>query len=217
MVPIDPPKIARWLLNHFGCSPNNDAVIGDLDERYRRGRSNMWYWRQVFIAFVAGLWSEIRSNKVLALRAVVMGRATFLVYIVMLLTILNHVSALLSAFINSALLSGPTGLGDLNRYLHIQERFFLFRMPWALSLVIFIGMLCAGYAVAGFIVARLHRPHDRAMVLAFAASQALLTALSFGRNNSFVLGVFGLVSTLWGAGLLSSPNQGSGLRMSNQA
>lgn len=35
-----PPKIARWLLNHFGCSPNNDAVIGDLDEKYRHGCSD---------------------------------------------------------------------------------------------------------------------------------------------------------------------------------
>jgi hypothetical protein len=26
-------KLAKWLLNHFGCSPNNDAIIGDLDER----------------------------------------------------------------------------------------------------------------------------------------------------------------------------------------
>ena len=32
-----PAKAAKWLLNHMGCSPNNAAVIGDLDERYRSG------------------------------------------------------------------------------------------------------------------------------------------------------------------------------------
>jgi len=63
MVPNDPPKMARWLLSHFGCSPNNDAVIGDLDERYRAGgRSAAWYWRQVFIAGVVGFHKQIRSG-----------------------------------------------------------------------------------------------------------------------------------------------------------
>ena len=26
-----PPRIASWLLRHFGSSPNNDAVMGDLN------------------------------------------------------------------------------------------------------------------------------------------------------------------------------------------
>jgi len=205
-----PPAFARWLLNHFSCSPNNEAVIGDLDERYRQGRSDLWYWQQVFIAIVAGLFSHMRGHKTLVLSAVVMGWASFLVYMLILFTILSHANALLSAIINSTLMSGPTELGDLNRYFHIQERFFLFRVPWTLALAAFIGMLCTGYAIAGSIVARLHRPHHRAMVLAFVASQALLTVLSFGRNNSIVLGVFGLVSTLWGGGLLGNRTEGSG-------
>ena len=25
---MQPPTIARWLLNHFGCSPNNESIIG---------------------------------------------------------------------------------------------------------------------------------------------------------------------------------------------
>lgn len=29
-----PPRIARWLLSHFGCSPNNAAIVGDLDEQF---------------------------------------------------------------------------------------------------------------------------------------------------------------------------------------
>ena len=36
-----PPKLAHWLLDHFGCSPNNEAVIGDLDERYESSASGM--------------------------------------------------------------------------------------------------------------------------------------------------------------------------------
>ena len=39
-----PPQIANWLLRHFGSSPNNDAVIGDLNERYRQGKRRKIEW-----------------------------------------------------------------------------------------------------------------------------------------------------------------------------
>src|SRR5262249_3227875 len=45
MLSTHPPRLARWLLNHFGCSPNNEALIGDLDEQYRKRHSRRWYWR----------------------------------------------------------------------------------------------------------------------------------------------------------------------------
>jgi len=68
-----PPKAAAWLLRHFGCSPNNDAVIGDLDERYRQGRSALWYWRQALLAIVMSFCKEIWSHKPLAIRALLVG------------------------------------------------------------------------------------------------------------------------------------------------
>jgi hypothetical protein len=49
----EPPKVVRWLLGHLGSSPNNGAIIGDLDERYRLGRSRLWYWRQVLLALAS--------------------------------------------------------------------------------------------------------------------------------------------------------------------
>jgi hypothetical protein len=53
------PAVAKWLLRHFGCGPNNVAVIGDLDERYQNGRGPAWYWRQVLYTIVQSLLSEI--------------------------------------------------------------------------------------------------------------------------------------------------------------
>src|ERR1700688_971588 len=70
---VEPPKVARWMLSHFGCSPNNATVIGDLDERYRIGHSAAWYWRQVATAIVVGFFKEISSHKVRALIAVLTG------------------------------------------------------------------------------------------------------------------------------------------------
>src|SRR6185369_13627042 len=70
---MEPPKSARWFLQHLGCSPNNTAVIGDLDERYRHGRSRTWYWSQVVKAIAIGLVQEVRLHKLNAVRAIVTG------------------------------------------------------------------------------------------------------------------------------------------------
>src|SRR6266566_4775556 len=47
-----PPRLATWLLRHFGSSPNMDAIVGDLNEQYRQGRSRGWCWMQVLIAIL---------------------------------------------------------------------------------------------------------------------------------------------------------------------
>lgn len=68
-----PPRLATWLLKHFGCSPNNPSVIGDLNERYRQSRSYLWYWRQAVLAIVVSFFKEVWSHKLLAMRALLIG------------------------------------------------------------------------------------------------------------------------------------------------
>jgi hypothetical protein len=62
-----PPHIAAWLLRHFGCSPNNDAIIGDLSEHYRQGGSRIWYWKQALLAVHAAWFDGIRAHKISAI------------------------------------------------------------------------------------------------------------------------------------------------------
>ena len=64
--------IATWLFERLGLDV---ALIGDLLEECERGRSAIWYWRQVLIAVWIGIWVAIREHKVLALRAVATGFA----------------------------------------------------------------------------------------------------------------------------------------------
>jgi len=45
-----PPRIARALLKAFGNDSNSDAILGDLAERFRTGKSRAWYWKEVLIA-----------------------------------------------------------------------------------------------------------------------------------------------------------------------
>jgi hypothetical protein len=69
----------------LGSSPNNDVVIGDLNERYQRGCSYWWYLRQVLLAITIQRWRQVRTTSGGYMRrtitvgsAVIMGLFLFL-------------------------------------------------------------------------------------------------------------------------------------------
>jgi len=70
---IRPPKLALWILKSFGCSPNNEAVIGDLVEQYHQRQSPTWFWKQSLIAVASGFYEEAFANKLLMLGAILVG------------------------------------------------------------------------------------------------------------------------------------------------
>jgi hypothetical protein len=39
--------LATWILEHLTYGTHKEAIVGDLLEELRRGRSARWYWRQV--------------------------------------------------------------------------------------------------------------------------------------------------------------------------
>jgi len=45
-----PPRLAAWILKHFGPELNQEALTGDLNEALQQGRPKGWYWRQVVAA-----------------------------------------------------------------------------------------------------------------------------------------------------------------------
>jgi hypothetical protein len=44
--------MAVWLLKQWASPYQREALLGDLLEMYRAGRSRMWYWRQVMAALM---------------------------------------------------------------------------------------------------------------------------------------------------------------------
>jgi hypothetical protein len=68
---------------------------------------------------------------------------------------------------------------------------------------VFISGILVAYTSAGALIARLYRPHDRAMTLAFVMSQLTFVLFNSGRTDNVFFGVAGVICTLFGAGFLS--------------
>jgi hypothetical protein len=58
----EPPFIATWILERLTPGNSNDALLGDLLEEFRSGRSAGWYWRQVLAAVANGCFREMRVH-----------------------------------------------------------------------------------------------------------------------------------------------------------
>jgi hypothetical protein len=47
-----PPRLATWLLRHFGPTYRRESLVGDLLEEYQSQRTRGWYWRQTGAALL---------------------------------------------------------------------------------------------------------------------------------------------------------------------
>src|SRR5438128_2262813 len=152
MTSKQPPRIATWMLKHFGSGPDNDALLGDLAEQYRRRDSAMWYWRQAMKAIPVSLFKEIRGHKGIAARALLMGFGMWLLYIVLIFF------PLISRFplpieprdsIGTAwtALSAPVGVQT--------------QLTRLLSLIFAVALPLIVWAVCGWLVARIYRGQQR--------------------------------------------------------
>jgi hypothetical protein len=65
-----------WLIERLVSTPHRDAMIGDLIEQSRRGRSEMWWARQACAIIVGSLAREIAHHRGLAASALLVGCAT---------------------------------------------------------------------------------------------------------------------------------------------
>jgi hypothetical protein len=56
------PALALWLLRHACPGRDNEALTGDLLERFHEGRSRAWFWKQVVVAIAVGILVECRRR-----------------------------------------------------------------------------------------------------------------------------------------------------------
>lgn len=66
---IQPPSLAKWMIEHWMPSKRNQEIAGDLAEEFLAGRSAGWYWWQVLTAVTIGWLRELGAHALLILAA----------------------------------------------------------------------------------------------------------------------------------------------------
>jgi hypothetical protein len=75
--PTNPPSLPTKLLELLVPERTSEALLGDLIEQYHSGRSRRWYWQQALLALVISAGRDVRTRKLQAVRAVIVGYLTF--------------------------------------------------------------------------------------------------------------------------------------------
>jgi len=139
----EPPAIAEWILEHIYFGYTNDALIGDLQEAFKlQGRSQWWYWRQVFVAIFLAFSRELRAHWLVALRAI--GIGLFVSY-------------------------GAQMLGH-EALVKLHHKITPLAGAQAFAVLAWIGNSFFCGLVSGSIVGLFHRRHRNTMLLVFAAA-----------------------------------------------
>ena len=154
MSTLQPPRLASWLLQHLAPGPHPESLLGDLIEQYRDGRSAAWYWRQTLTAILVGVTRDIRTHKLLAIRAVAVG---WVLYVVSSFPV-NLLSGTIRVWTVGWLVD--TG--------HYSFGWLFWSRRLTDTLLVFTAC-----AISGWLVARLHRSHPAAMVFLYGASVLL--------------------------------------------
>jgi hypothetical protein len=146
-----PPRAAAWLLDCF--VGRNQALIGDIAEEYRTGRTQLWFWRQTVMAALRSTFAEIQSHWILALRAAIFGGVFLFCFNYCIVRPFGQFYTDVMWNVDPILVSGG----------------WSFRTLLFITFLPDVPVLCLGFAVGSWIVARLHRPYKAAFTLMNAA------------------------------------------------
>lgn len=163
------PRLATWLLRHFGSSVHIESVIGDLSERYNHDHSSFWFWRQALAAIVILAIKDVRRHKILTLRALMIAWAV-------VLTGYGPLYLVVKKFYTFERVR--TLMGTPNNLHEFDHQFWIFLM--GALLLMLMGNLLIG-TLSGWLVARLHRAIGRAGVLVVAMSVVVSGLVLFPR------------------------------------
>jgi hypothetical protein len=154
-----PPRLADRLLTRLLPTSRTETLVGDLHEQYQRGRSRGWYWRQVIEVFVLSLARDLRSHKLLTLRALALGWAMLM---------------LCNRFVLQP-------LSRIDRWL-FQTGLISHYVAWdGLVLAVFDALLVALVgAVCGWVVGWAHRACSAPIAFAFALSVGVYVTAGLG-------------------------------------
>ncbi len=144
-------RLASWILQRLAGGPQRESLIGDLDEQRARGRSPLWYWRQVISAIMVGVASDLGDHKLLAAGSAGLSFAIAFAW----------VQSTLALYVWTS----ETWLNTLVGNFRDSGLLFAFWHPFSGGLTL---IWCVGSGAIGWVMARWSRP---AMLVAAAMSQ----------------------------------------------
>ena len=198
MTPKRPPRIATWMLKHFGCGPNINVILGDLEEQYQLNDGALRYWRQALLAIPVGHFKELRNHAWNAAASVMTGWALWYLCVV---TIFPGLSNFLfgSGLRPEIELSHPIGSAWTILWTPIKLPVVInqpFLYAYSVLMPLIAWAICARMVriVGGIdfdrtedrtrkwarLAVRIHRDRQTSVVLLFAASTLLLNLLVIG-------------------------------------
>jgi hypothetical protein len=160
MTALQPPRLATSLLERLGV---DEALVGDLIERFQHRRSRFWYWRQALFAILADSLGRIREHPLLIVRGVALGAA--LIWFLRWST--GPLSIWFGVFVWNWTIEHEL---DVLRVLIFQPSGWPLAVVWAALL----------WPLAGWLVARTHRPQGLPVVIALATTHVLFYWLHNG-------------------------------------
>lgn len=149
MTTRSPPRLATWLLEGLGSGGRVEELIGDLTEQFTAGRSRLWYWRQAGGALALDLLRTLRIHGLSFIAAVLVGYALTSLWV--------FANNLAFAALYQSLDARPQP-----RTVDMLMRFLGVRAAQASDTILTF--------VSAWLVMRIHRAHQRAVLLTFAAA-----------------------------------------------
>ena len=146
MTARSPPRLATWLLAELSSSGRLEELIGDLSEQFAAGRSHLWYWHQASGALLLDLGQSLRTHGRSFLCAVLAGYALTSIWV----------------FANGVVFGPLYQSLDASAHPDSLMRFLGLRAAQAsTTLLVF---------VSAWLVMRIHRAHQRAVLVTFVAA-----------------------------------------------
>jgi hypothetical protein len=157
-----PPRVALSLLRRWTSGPRRESLVGDLIEQHAQGRSRLWFWRQTGQAVLCHAVDDARLHVAFVARAIVVS-----LVLIPALTLIPHA------------LYQEVGRSVWNwSVAHAFDNFRVLwfgRPRWPTPPLMFANCFVA--FLVGMIVARTHREHAAAAVLAAAVAWPLFIVL----------------------------------------
>jgi len=149
-----PPRVASFLLERL--APGNEALHGDLEEEFSRGRSTAWYWNQVLGAIALQGPLAVRARGLVAAENFITGIITLLLigfYAVFVVNVTDWLLRFEGVRVGARL---PNALGAVD----------------GLAFVLTFALGVAG----GRWIAKGHRTHRIASIITFGGTTMLCAA-----------------------------------------